>query len=115
MDKSEFVWRWSEIEPDARGCKIWPGRKDKDGYGIVDYDRDKDGKLLPTRVARLVYRLKVGPIPDGQVIKHSCDNPQCVALEHLELGTYSENNKEGYDRGGHIPISQVGVKILTQH
>lgn len=118
MNTKDFIYKWNMIRTEANGCRLWTGRLDKDGYGVVDYTRDSKGKLLPTRVPRLLYELRVGPIPEGKIIKHTCDVPQCVALEHLELGTYSENNKEGYSRGRHVSTDNRGEgnanSVLTE-
>lgn len=33
------------------------------------------------------------------VVRHKCDNPQCVNLEHLELGTQLDNITDRDSRG----------------
>jgi HNH endonuclease len=43
------------------------------------------------------------------VICHECDNPPCCNPKHLWEGTYSENLKDAYDKGRHLP---GGVSIL---
>ena len=40
-----------------------------------------------------------GPIPDGMVVRHRCDNPPCFRLSHLELGTVADNNNDAAARG----------------
>ena len=39
------------------------------------------------------------PIPDGHVVMHSCDNPRCINIEHLSVGTYSENTLDASRKG----------------
>lgn len=40
---------------------------------------------------RVHWLLVKGPIPQGQMVLHRCNNKHCVNLEHLYLGTHVEN------------------------
>jgi DNA-binding transcriptional regulator YiaG len=53
-------------------------------------------------------------IPDGCVIMHTCDNPKCVNISHLRLGTQSENVKDMHDknRGYRKTIDGSSIKKL---
>lgn len=48
---------------------------------------------------RVSYELHHGPIPQGALILHSCDNPGCVNPAHLRAGTQSENILEAFAKG----------------
>lgn len=74
-------------------CSIFEGFKTAKGYGQKKYK----GRLW--RAHRLVYTLAHGDIPKGLVVRHKCDNPSCVNLEHLELGTVKDNNHDKIKRG----------------
>ncbi len=75
-------------------CIAWPyGRSG--GYGVVRVNGDS---LL---VSRVVWELFNGPIPDGRVIRHSCDNPPCFNERHLIVGTVGDNNADCLTRGRH--------------
>ncbi|MEQ8504611.1 MAG: HNH endonuclease signature motif containing protein [Rhodospirillales bacterium] len=63
------------------------------GYGVF-----WDGKRL-VRAHRYAYETKVGPIPDGLDLCHSCDNPTCVNPGHLWPGTATENIQDMVRKG----------------
>lgn len=48
---------------------------------------------------RVAYKLAKGEIPDGLVVRHSCDNPPCVNPDHLLVGTFADNSGDMVDRG----------------
>lgn len=50
-------------------------------------------------VHRLSYETWVGPIPEGQLIRHKCDNPPCMNPDHLEPGTHQDNRDDVMARG----------------
>lgn len=56
-----------------------------------------DGQMR--RAHRVAYVLAFGPIPDGMLVRHSCDNPPCVNPFHLLLGTYEDNTQDCIRRG----------------
>ena len=102
------------------GCWEWNRARDDLGYG-----RTWDVSLYRmTEAYRLVYRLFVGPIPDGLEIDHRCRNPSCVNPHHLEPVTHAENMRRirGVNRmteckwghpmvGGNIYVSHRGKRL----
>lgn len=76
------------------GCRIWLGALSRDGrYGCCSY-KDKT-----TRVHRLVYQLTKGDLPEGALVRHSCDTPLCVEPLHLLLGSDADNMADKVERG----------------
>ena len=63
---------------------------------------------------RYLFELEFGAIPDGLVVRHSCDNPSCVNLEHLSLGTPLDNNRDKVERGRQARGSHNGNAKLTE-
>lgn len=83
----------------AKGCWIWGGVVQKNGYGRVS----KDSKLL--LVHRAVYEAILGSIPDGMALDHLCRNRLCVNPEHLEPVTCQENLMRS-----EITLASINVK-----
>jgi hypothetical protein len=71
---------------------------DRYGYGRVHMHLDDKHRRQLT-ASRWVWLMANGPIPDGMVVRHKCDNPPCFRLSHLELGTVADNNNDAAQRG----------------
>lgn len=67
----------------------------KDDYGYTRiYFKGKHSRLF-----RVIYEQKYGEIPKGMVVRHICDNPSCCNINHLELGTPTDNVNDMITRG----------------
>ena len=74
-------------------CWEWTGALGgRDGRGYMTLNGRKQ------LAHRIVYQIFNGPIADGLVIRHKCDNPVCCNPFHLELGNRSENELDKYRR-----------------
>ena len=71
-------------------CSEWAGATYPAGYG-----RTTDGR----RAHRVAWEEANGPIPDGMVVMHKCDNPICVEVAHLEVGTNADNTADMIAKG----------------
>lgn len=89
------------------GCHEWTGCRDKNGYGGIQHLGEK------RRVHRVVWELSRGSIPAGMVVCHRCDNPACLNLDHLFLGSVADNNADKFRKGRHSHGSSHGMAKLS--
>lgn len=89
------------------GCWEWNGCRSDRNYGVLGYRRKQ------YRAHRVSYEIHVGSIPDGQVVRHTCDNPPCVNPEHLELGTHADNQADKVRRRREARGSRAGRAKLS--
>lgn len=98
VQKSEECWEWTSAI-----C---------DGYGVLWMGRSNSA----ARAHRLSWEIHNGPIPEGLLVCHACDNRKCVRPSHLFLGTDKDNNQDmiqkGRWRGGPLkPSERKGSEI----
>ena len=104
MPRSAYWARGKPIPPKTRwlshvgppdpitGCTEWTASRLRYGYGNFRYQ----GAPSAHRAGWLLFR---GPIPAGMCVLHICDNPPCVNLDHLYLGTQKDNAQDAMARG----------------
>jgi hypothetical protein len=66
-------------------CLEYQGALTDDGYGQFWYQ----GRHWMAH--RYSYIKHKGAIPEGMIVRHTCDNPACINAEHLIAGTQQNN------------------------
>lgn len=91
--ESRFWPKVAKCAPDQ--CWEWQG---ENSGGQFPYGRVRLGgkRFLAHRVA---YETANGPIPNGLVVRHQCDNPKCCNPNHLLIGTHKDNVHDCIQRG----------------
>jgi len=77
------------------GCHFWVGAIAGDGYGRFAVS---GGRVV--RAHRWAWEQAYGPVPDGLMVMHGCDETSCVnAVECLLLGDQAANLEQMARRG----------------
>lgn len=86
----------SHVTPEpTSGCLLWTG-----GVSIGGYGKFTLAKNSGTATAhRWAWEQVHGPVPAGKILRHKCDQPACVNVNHLVTGTHAENSRDMTSRG----------------
>ena len=102
ITKTPLEILWEHVSK-TDGCWEWIGRRNKKGYGLAT----NSGRLLCSgnvvKAHRLSWFIHNGPIPEGMLVLHRCDNPPCVRPDHLFLGTHQDNLLDSMSKGRRMP------------
>lgn len=91
---------WSKVAVGDPG-ECWPWQeksRNEHGYGI--FRPTKDSGVV--KAHRFAWSTENGPIPAGEVIRHSCDTPPCCNPAHLSNGTQAQNIADMHERGRRV-------------
>ncbi len=81
------------VADDLFACQEWMGNRNNKGYGRIGIS----GKSQQAH--RVAWTIMYGDIPDGLCVCHRCDNPICVNVNHLFLGTVMDNTQDMIAKG----------------
>lgn len=96
-DRRDVAVRFAEHVRIADGdaCWEWTAGADQNGYGHFNMSPQRRRE----RAHRVAWELAHGPIPGGMMVCHHCDNPSCVRVSHLFLGTHEDNMRDRQAKG----------------
>lgn len=91
-EETKRFWLKTRWNP-WNGCLEWTAGKYATGYGKFHVKR------VATGAHRVAWTLANGQIPDGLLVCHRCDNPPCLNVDHLFLGTHADNHADMEAKG----------------
>lgn len=103
IDRLAFYFNKNVIKQE--GCWNWK-RATSRGYGKVSINSSKNNKYIQSH--RVSWMIHKGPIPEGLLVLHKCDNRICTNPDHLFLGTTKDNAVDRKNKGRGHP--QFGEK-----
>jgi hypothetical protein len=90
-------------------CWEWQAAKKKDCYSIIYWNAEY--RYYVHRVSYIIFK---GLIPYGEIVRHTCDNKNCVNPNHLILGSHQDNsidmvkrNRQSYQK-----LNTEAVKVI---
>lgn len=101
---------WNKVHK-TETCWNWIGRLSHDGkgYGRIS---ERPGKMRPAH--KMSWELANGPVPDGLLVLHRCDNTACIRPDHLWLGTSADNTRDMYEKGRGAVGDRNGSRLYPE-
>jgi len=107
LSEKDIARFWSKVDKNGptqphmeTPCWVWTAAKKESGYGAFGVLR----KTLKTH--RIAWTLIKGSIAQNLFVCHHCDNPACVNVDHLFLGTNTDNVRDMVAKGRHFSVTK---------
>ena len=95
-EEIERFWSYVDTSGGDDACWLWKGQINHNGYGLFSI---KGKKTIASRMAAIIA---LGPLPEGRIVCHHCDNPPCCNPNHLYFGTARDNMRDAIERADRI-------------
>ncbi len=110
-----ILGRTFQYELNEQGCHICTSHKSSNG----GYPQTKHNRKTVS-IHRFIYEALRGRTLTDIVLRHSCDNKQCINPKHLKPGTHADNVKDRVLRGrtatgeqnGRAKLNENSVKVI---
>lgn len=81
------------------GCIEWQGAKTKQGYGTINISENpnKTKTVYCHRLAWIIANDR--DLSRQEYVCHSCDNPSCINIDHLFVGSALDNSRDMAEKG----------------
>jgi hypothetical protein len=86
-------------------CWSWKGNTVSGGYGRFFINGRKH------LIHRLVFKAYNGGLSDTELVRHSCNNPNCCNPMHLKSGTNEDNAKDAQISGAYQQMSRKTATV----
>lgn len=109
---AEIIARFAAKVHIADGCWVWTGSR----TGSNKHCQHGQFALYHGEniyAHRLSYLLFNGPIPEGRLVRHTCDVPYCVRPSHLLVGTQKDNLQDAVERN-RLPKYRAPRKLSSE-
>lgn len=116
--RAPFIDRFWRHVHKTKTCWVWTSGI-RNGYGRIWLP----GGLVAISAHRAAWEIHFGPIPQGLLVLHRCDNKVCVNPKHLFLGTSQDNHDDMCrkrriahgERHGNSKLSDTDVAQIRRH
>lgn len=66
------------------------------------------------KISRLMYEEQTGINPGSKMVLHKCDNPGCINMDHLKLGTHADNHRDRNNKNRQAKGAKNGRAVLNE-
>jgi len=99
--ESKVTWDGGRMPHMTTSCYGWTSTLNRAGRGVFRLNKKT------FNAAKVAWILYVGDVPDKLFVLHHCDNILCARVEHLYLGTNTDNANDCVSRGRNWSLNKT--------